>query len=357
MQSERIEQILLELGYNLQDRGKYWQTSANYRDGDNKTAIQIWKDTGIWKDFVANTKYMPFKKLVQLSSGNDEEKTIQILKDFQNHEPFDFEKKPREKMEIDQFFDHDEIKTLLPHYSFYNKKKISDKILSLYKSGFSMSGKMNGRYVFPIYDSNNKVIGISGRHLLWKDSSSFPKWKHIGKKSNWIYPVYIGGSESLFSKQIEATKEIILVEGIGDSLALSEQDIYNHMVIFGLEISSKQIAYLLSQSLNKIIISTNKDEKSERGQNAAIKIFLKLTEFFDISKLQIKLPLKKDFAEMLESDINIESWLSKEINQKKQIEFILKAIDNNESLNQAKHKKLLTNFLEQLHAERNAISE
>ena len=51
MQQERIEQILVELGYNLMDRGKYWQTNAVYREGDNKTAIQIWKDTG-WVELI-----------------------------------------------------------------------------------------------------------------------------------------------------------------------------------------------------------------------------------------------------------------------------------------------------------------
>ena len=47
--AERIEKILLELGYNLNDRGKYWQTNAVYRNGDNRTALQIWKDTGIYQ--------------------------------------------------------------------------------------------------------------------------------------------------------------------------------------------------------------------------------------------------------------------------------------------------------------------
>ena len=62
-----IESILVDLGYNLDDRGEYWQTNAVYRGGDNKTALQIYKDTGVWKDYVQETGFLPFKALVEKS--------------------------------------------------------------------------------------------------------------------------------------------------------------------------------------------------------------------------------------------------------------------------------------------------
>jgi len=44
----------------------------------------------------------------------------------------------------------------------------------------------------------------------------------------------------------------------------------------------------MSQNLNKITISTNNDSDkiSNRGLEAAIKIYLKLSNFFDVSKLR-----------------------------------------------------------------------
>ena len=347
------------IGDELADRGKYWQTNAVYRNGDNRTALQIWKDTGIWKDFVANTTYQPFKKLIELSCQDDTriKEFFEVIED-KNHCFIDVIKTP--KMEADQFFSHDEVKTLLPHYQFYNNKKISDDILKTYRSGFAMSGKMNGRFVFPIYDENNRVIGMTGRHLLWKSSSSFPKWKHIGKKANWIYPINLMfNNEAKFQNAVENSKEIILIEGIGDSLALSEQNLYNHMVIFGLEISSKQISYLLSQNLNKIIIATNndKDKTSNRGLEAAIKIYLKLTSVFDISKLEIRLPLMKDFGEMLENNIEIDKWINKKSNRIAQIEYIIKYLYNNKEENSSKKIQLLKNYKEQLNVEGNAICQ
>ena len=357
-QSEKIEKILTDLGYSLSDKGKYWQSNAVYRHGDNRTALQIWKNTGIWRDYVANTSYQPFKKLIELSCQDDAKisEIIETIND-KDHNFITVTKAP--KMQAEQFFSHDEVKTLLPHYDFYNKKSISDKVLKIYKCGFAMSGKMNGRFVFPIYDENSKVIGLSGRHLLWKESSSLPKWKHLGRKANWIYPINLPASEdgNPFTSSIEKTREIILVEGVGDSLALSEQGFYNHLVVFGLEISSKQLSYLMSLSLDRIIVSTNNDadKSSNRGLEAAIKIYLKLIKYFDVDKVQIKLPVCKDFGEMLEKEIPISQWSSKKINKINQVEYIIKYMYNNAI--DKKQISILKDYVEQLKIERDIIGQ
>jgi len=74
--SDKIKQILEELGYKLHDKGKYWQTSAIYRNGDNETALQIYKDTGAWKDYVKNTPFMTFKKLLILTLNTNDAKEL-----------------------------------------------------------------------------------------------------------------------------------------------------------------------------------------------------------------------------------------------------------------------------------------
>jgi hypothetical protein len=352
-QSDKIEEILLDLGYELSDRGRYWQSTAAYRDGDNRTALQIWKNTGIWKDFVQGTSYMPFKKLLELSCKDDSkvENIITSLKSDTNSF-IPVHKAP--KMETDQFFTHDEIGVLLPHYDFYNKKSITDKTLKIYRAGFSMSGKMNGRFVFPVYDPNEKVIGLSGRHLLWDKNSSMPKWKHLGRKTRWVYPFNIPDYSDLFYKKINETKEVILVEGIGDSLALTEQGFHNHMVIFGLDLSSKQISHLLSLDLEKITIATNNDyDKSKNaGRDAAIKILVKLIKYFDPQKVQIKLPLLKDFGEMLEQQVEIHKWVQRKINPLKQVSKIL---ENKRNIKDKKCVKILEDYLEKLSFESDTI--
>lgn len=359
--SVKIEQILTDLGYNLSDRGRYWQCSAVYRDGDNQTALQIWKDTGIWKDFVANTKYLPFEKLLQLSCKSDDD-LDKFLETFSQEDYTTEPELKAPKMDMEEFFDKEEVRTLLPHYNFYNEKGISDDILKLYHSGFMMSGKLNGRYSFPVFDGNKRVIGWSGRHLMWNSSSSFPKWKHLGKKANWIYPINLPfDSENVFLKCIEEKREIILVESIGDSLALSQQGFYNHMVVFGLKLSSKQLSYLVSLDLDRITISTNNDsnKSKNRGLEAALNMYIKLSQFFDLSKIQIKLPRIKgyniqDFGDILEKKLDINDWYNIKINKKKQLELILNSIYNNN-----KHKtliNLLKDYLFQLDFETNPLS-
>ena len=58
MTSEKIKYILTELGYKLTDFGNHWRTSALYRGGQNPTAIQIYKDSGVWIDYVKNSQHM-----------------------------------------------------------------------------------------------------------------------------------------------------------------------------------------------------------------------------------------------------------------------------------------------------------
>ena len=79
------------------------------------------------------------------------------------------------------------------------------------------------------------------------------------------------------NEQIELQKEVILVESIGDALALYEQGIKNVLVMFGLSVNTNIINYLNSKRIDRIFISTNNDRSSpeNRGLVAAIKTFIK----------------------------------------------------------------------------------
>ena len=63
--SEQFQEILESLGYKLIDCGDHWRTQALYRDGDNKTALKIYKNTGVWMDFVENKGSKPFEALLK----------------------------------------------------------------------------------------------------------------------------------------------------------------------------------------------------------------------------------------------------------------------------------------------------
>jgi hypothetical protein len=326
-----IQSSLIRLGYKLQDYGNHWRTNAIYRGGDNSVALKIYKDTGVWTDFVENRSPMPFVKLVQLTLNTNDPN---VLKDYTTDSVKNVEYKPKETLQMERIYPEDCLKKLFPNFSFYEKRSISKEVQSMYKCGLASSGKMYRRMVFPIYNKDGQIFGFSGRKV--DEDNDAPKWKHIGLKSNWVYPAIIPNFK-------EIDNEVILVESIGDSMALTHNGFSNNLVTFGLDCSNALVNFLISLNLNSIIIATNNDSDKEknRGLIAAIKIMAKLSNFFDIDLLKIKLPIRNDFAEMQNSDnpLLFQEWFKrKELSSRE----ILDIISQNENdFNKSKIKKLV----------------
>ena len=76
-------------------------------------------------------------------------------------------------------------------------------------------GRMKNRYVFPIFDSKERLIGVTGRYTLpIPEGSKVPKWKHYPSKKAWKYPLFLN------NEIISEKKEVVVVESVGDMLAL-----------------------------------------------------------------------------------------------------------------------------------------
>lgn len=295
-------QTLINLGYKLQDRGDYWQTSAIYRGGDNPTALQIYKDTGVWKDYVSGGGFKPFKALLDKSNSGD---IVEFEDSFSNS----FNVKDSASISSEKLFEDDYPSSLLPHFSFYEKKGIDIKLLQNLDSGLSTEGAMYQRFVFPIKNKYKKIQGLAGRDMLNKEGR--PKWKHMGKKTQWIYPYY---NFEVTIDSIRESKEVILVESIGDLLSLFNNKVYNVLVSFGLDVSPSLSSHLMGLNLDKIIFSFNNDKEKDlnRGRIASIKNFLKLSSYFNCNEMFICLPTKNDFGDMNQKDF--EDWFLKKEN-------------------------------------------
>lgn len=336
METEDIQLILEDAGFELTDRGSYWSTTAIWRDGDNKTAVQIYKDSGVWRDFVEEPKPAPLKKLLKkIYKSSDYHRVCKNLKFKTLYDVFNnIERKQKIKME--KTYELEILNSLLPHYKFYNKKKISDKILKIYRSGFASTGKMNARYVFPIFKPNNpnKIIGFTGRSFLHDSNKDIAKWKHIGSKRNWIYPAYIPCKSGYpFLDAITNTKTVYLIESVGDSLAMTENSILNHLVTFGTDLSGEKILFLSTLEPEEIIIVSNndKDKDVNVGKISAIKYFVQLMDFFDLDKISIKLPILNDLSESHEKG-KFDVWFQKKVNKRNQkveiLNFLMKERKN-----------------------------
>ena len=319
-----IKSVLEKLGYRLSDFGDAWRTSALYRGGDNPTALKIYTNTGVWTDYVDGNKSMPLAALVQKTLGTKDPKIVNQYINTEKSFGFKYNNKTNSKIQMEETYPEESLERLLPHYKFYNSKGISDETLKFYKCGLATTGAMNNRYVFPIYNDTGKICGFSGRDAA--NNSGRAKWKHMGRKTSWSYPLYLGSNSKLETlESIDKKKEIILVESIGDSMALFENEYKNNLVTFGLDASPKLMTTLIMLNPEKIIISTNNDSSSEinRGLESAVKIFIKLLKYFDIDALTIQPPLKNDFGRMHELKIAFDTWYNRKPNKKKMYQYIL----------------------------------
>lgn len=288
----KVYEILSELGYSLKDCGSEYRTSALYREGDNETSLRVYKDSGKWHDFKEN-KWGNLQDLVNLTLGT---KNIEEAKGFLEKRKFSevsYIKKPT--LEVEKTFHEKELNGLIPDHSYWERRGIESSIVSLFEGGVLISEKMARRYVFPIYNYKNKIVGVTGRDITEKNRI---KWKHLGDKVNWIYPAKYN------VKILKQKKEVYLVESIGDMLSLWQAGIKNTLVTFGLNISPKIISFIIKINPNKIYISFNNDSNNNyAGNKAAKKVFNKLTSFFDPEDIKIKLPPKNDFGEMTKEEI------------------------------------------------------
>jgi hypothetical protein len=294
MDPVNIYQILTDLGYKLKDFGKEYRARPLYRNSDNDTVLKIYKDTGHWFDFKENISG-DFSSLVGMTLKlEDPNKAKEWLKNknFIFHQPKETDKP---LLKTTKKFDSNLLSNLESDHSYWNKRGINNQTLDIFKSGLAKAGKMKNRYVFPIFDINNNIIGFSGRDVT---NISKIKWKHLGEKNNFLYPLFIN------SKNIQEQKEVILVESIGDMLSLYQAEIKNVLVTFGTSLSLSILNYCLKIDIKKIYISLNNDSnKNNVGNIGAEKTYSRLKRYFDDKQLKIALPTKKDFGEMNKEEI------------------------------------------------------
>ncbi len=297
-----IKQILLSLGFsNISDLGKEYRARPIYRDSDNSTVLSVKKDTGYFVDYARGLSG-PLEKLVELCLGcssGDAKKWLESDQGFivKKRHIYDIPAKKYKTLSPNAFDD------AIRDNSYWLNRGISEETISVFDGGVFEKGRMKNRYTFPIYDSNKKLIGVSGRYIYnIKEGSRVPKWKHIGEKSKWQHPAYFN-SDVLKQKDF-----VIVVESIGDMLSLWDAGYKNVLVSFGLDLSFALINSIIKYDIDKIVLAFNNDENLA-GNNASQKCYKKLLKFFDEEQVQVCLPTKNDFGEMTDGEIKL--WAKK----------------------------------------------
>jgi hypothetical protein len=342
-----IRPTLEKIGYRLIDCGNHWRTKALYRGGDNESAVCIYKNTGVWSDYAQGSQKFPFERLIKLTCGSDAQTIKKILSSINKSEEYIYA--PKQTIEMDAIYPESILNNLFPNFSFYKRKGLSEDTLNFYKTGLAQSGKMYRRMVFPIYNEYSQIVGFSGRKTD-VDNDKIPKWKHIGKKRNWIYPAYIPAEETVDSV-IRKTGEVVIVESIGDSMALFESGIKNSLVSFGLGCQPIMLSYLSSFSVKRIVIAGNNDSDGENhGYFGSVKTLLNLLPYFDFNCIEINLPPENhnDFSDAFTSGLDLKKWYNTPVDRSKFIKQLVTFVSANKQKFKEKELSALRKVLKSL---------
>jgi DNA primase len=291
---ESVRQILQDLGYVLNDNGREYRAKPLYRDSDNDNVLRIWKNSGQWVDF-KESKSGSLEELVKITLKL---KNITEAKSWISSKGVNYDTKEIEKPKITtsqiQYFDKSLLLKLAKDDSYWLNRGISASTLLPFQCGLATTGKMYNRYTFPVFDNKDNIIGFSGRDVGPLSLDGRPKWKHIGDKKEWVYPLKVN------LEDIKESKSVILVESIGDMLALRENGIKNCIVTFGLNLSVKIIYSLIAINPKRIIVAFNNDSQANNaGNEAAEAVKNKLLNYFDTNQISINLPVGgKDFGDL-----------------------------------------------------------
>lgn len=281
-----ILESLREMGYKISHVSNGWaRTRPLYRDSDSDDALSINLSSGHCRDFVLARSFS-FKTLVKMTKridSEDAEDWIKQLKvEFREDDP------KREMNHRENPLPKSMIYNLEGDHSYWNNRGISSSVLKNFDSGVCREGEMKDRYVFRIYSSRHRIIGLDGRDLINRENSKRAKWKKIGKQKDWYFP--------RFNEAELENKDIILVESIGDMLSLMECGIYNCIPCFTIHMNTTILLNLVRLNPKRIIISFNND-KNGRGQEAMLKTKNRLDNLF--SNVLIKIPSMNDYNEIL----------------------------------------------------------
>ena len=295
---DSVKEVLTSIGYSPKDAGKGWHCCPLYRESDSNTVLCVDKKSGLWYDFKENVGGS-LERLVALTLNKSEkevraffeENSVEISNEAEEEESIDYEQKT---------FPKEWLTRLKREHVYWEKRGVSRTTVEKFMGGVALNGRMMNRYVFPIFDETNKIQGFNGRDLI--KNSNRVKWKLMGKKKGFCYPTFL--NNDILKKQ----KEVILVESIGDMLALWDNGIKNVIVIFGLFVFPSVIKKLLEISPHTIVIAVNDDSLNKSaGNNASVRIQRQLNAYFDADKIITHLPPKDkgDFGEMSPEDISL----------------------------------------------------
>jgi len=164
--------------------------------------------------------------------------------------------------------------------NYYLDRGYSASVLNSFDVGMSKRPKAESkdRVIVPIYDSQERMVGYSGRSIFEKCASCksfhshsaicpdpqyrnlYTKWRHTGfESSHHLYNYWRA------KPHIKESNVAVLVEGPGDVWRLEEVGIYNAVAMFGVNFSAQQQTLLAQAQCMTIVCMLDADEAGQNG--------------------------------------------------------------------------------------------
>lgn len=308
---DNITTVFSSLEFYPDDKGRYLTSCCpmSFHPGDaNNNKAFVWStDKGSWACFTHQCNNVTRGDIIGFVQAFKEcsfYNAINILFDIKSNTPIINIKKCRQiHKKSTVLLDKNKLKILMPdRYFIY--RGIDSAILKRHSVGYwQKTGTfMDKRAIVPIFDSNNNLVGFSGRTILPDEeyeALNYSKWIHaldfvsfkteIFDKSNHLYAL------NLNKDYIKEAKLVYIVEGPMDLWRLEMAGIKNVVATLGINLSPAQLNLLVGLNIEKIVICYDND-KNKAGFNAAVKIKNQLEGLIDVV---IKCPIGfKDYGEM-----------------------------------------------------------
>lgn len=308
--SNTIETLLTEIGYELRRSANYLQTAALYRQGSDPTSLTIYPEDNLCIDWVLGEKFTIETLIARTLKLEGADKVQEWL---QTKNVVIQPVKPKPKIKMPKTYPVETLNELMPDHSYWLNRGIDLDTLRLFRGGLAgKKGALKHRYVFPIFNAKNEIVGFTGRDTLVYENNDRPKWKHMGDKMTFKWPLFLN------NKIIKDKKQAILVESPGCVLSLWTCGIKNVVCLFGTVLNLEILNFLIKYDINEVVISVNNDAINKQGQRpgqeAAVKMKRKLLKYFDSRQIKVALPELKDFNEMLLTENGprkIKDWYNK----------------------------------------------
>ena len=259
--------------------------------GDNLTGFVYWTHDGKWRCFTHNCHEYYGDDPLGLIRGMMKKPFNDCLIDIEeaikklNIQDINviLKEKPKKSTKRDYYKDHINqptfpdflIKNLSSPIPYCNIREIDVKIAQSYGCGYAKNYDLKGRFVIPVRNINQKIVGFTARKVY--DELPISKWQYWPgtKRDEMGKRIKLGFQKNINFFNIEnvvkykkqtGCSSIILLEGPFDVIKAEMAGVHNTLAILGDNVSIGQIEILKKLNFVDVYLCLDPDKAGIKGE-------------------------------------------------------------------------------------------